>query len=764
MRLADLTLADFKGCEVSLPWERVNVLFGPNDGGKTNLLEAVATAFGRPDLARPPSRSERRVLKVSALFELEEDDRDDELLAALLQRDHVPPIFPLARRRYGSHGGALEPATPVVSPARLRWAARPSGAPSFSLMKRRGGAAPAPGTLPLDRARDEISSRARKAIGERARDAGTRADVETLLEAGLRSRWLLFDGGVLTLLCPSADECDNTVTAAAKRLARRGWRSDSVLGPLVAQLADPTGERRALLRMLDRRDIRPFEIVWIAAQGMVGRELETGLRREFDRWYEENQRAAETGREILRILRRQTVEAEILAGLQDLIDRTRTYTSPSDRWLGPAPDIASPATWVYHLARRISEDANGLGAPMVQEAGELELAVLGPRHWLGEDRRLEPRLHQPHRERPAPLREVGLGLGIWSAVAMLEAATAQRHELLQQLDEVRHGLGRIEPSREGADAPAPPRDEFGSRTRLLIVDEPEQHLHPRAQREIAAWLAAGAEERETLLATHALAFLDMPSERASYTLVTRGPDGVTRATDITDDMFESLERLSTEAGLSGRAEALQTVRLVALVEGAHDEMVLRHFYRKDLARHRVLVVPVRGAKNVNAIIDAPWLSRLGAPFIVLFDEVRSSVVEGGKRPSGRDIAAQAVWDLLRHWDEPSRRPYVASFDLPDIFRALPERCIERAAQEAGGSFPGWRQIDAAFDHERSTGFKKVVLKHSKLPMDTDLDSLLSSALETCRAKPEPALEQAVQVVIDHARMAGRPQPRRRGKP
>jgi hypothetical protein len=49
-------------------------------------------------------------------------------------------------------------------------------------------------------------------------------------------------------------------------------------------------------------------------------------------------------------------------------------------------------------------------------------------------------------------------------------------------------------------------------------------------------------------------------------------------------------------------------------------------------------------------------------------------------------------------------------------------------------------------------------------MDTDLDSLLSSALETCRAKPEPALEQAVQVVIDHARMAGRPQPRRRGKP
>lgn len=48
---------------------------------------------------------------------------------------------------------------------------------------------------------------------------------------------------------------------------------------------------------------------------------------------------------------------------------------------------------------------------------------------------------------------------------------------------------------------------------------------------------------------------------------------------------------------------MQTLRAICLVDGQHDELVLRHFFGRELARERVLNVPVRGVRNVNAIND-----------------------------------------------------------------------------------------------------------------------------------------------------------------
>ena len=277
-------------------------------------------------------------------------------------------------------------------------------------------------------------------------------------------------------------------------------------------------------------------------------------------------------------------------------------------------------------------------------------------------------------------------------VAILEAATMQQNPALPVLERLRRDLQRV--SRKGEQDPDDPENfsvgepTFGTRTRLLIVDEPEQHLHPRAQREIAAWLAAGADNRDAFVATHALPFLDMPDERTSYFLVTRNNDGRTRATNISDNTFHALQQFSTEAGLSGRAEALQTIRIVALVEGAHDERVLRHFYGRELDRYRVLVVPVRGAKNVNAIVDFPWLSRMGFPFVVLFDETRASVVEGTKRPGGKDIAARAVWDMLHHWEDPRPHPMLHRSGSPTSSERFPKSALRRLFERLVDHSPG----------------------------------------------------------------------------
>jgi AAA domain, putative AbiEii toxin, Type IV TA system len=771
MRLTEVSLTDFKGVEMRLPWSRINVLFGPNDAGKTNVLEGISSAFGETDLARPSDASGSIAPQLRALIELEPDEADDELLAALLQWDHVDPIFPVAARHPQGDSASrrmIGEAPHTASPARLRWFGSGTRTRSFTLAGTYVDSFPGDVDT-LEEVRGKLYKRALRAIKRRTSDA-PEADVDILLTAGLYSRRLLFEKGRVTWLCPSLDDCEEGVLDAAERLAQSGWRTDVVLGPLVAQLGDRNPVQQPFLQMMDKRDFRPFDIVWATAGLEQSDDLERPLRRAFDRSYEEIRRLGILSREILRLLPSSDEEDKYAEVLRRLAEdaKVTSNASPRDRWLRNFPmDPIAPSKWVQRMALLVGAGANRLAAPLVRDAGELEIIVRHPSHWLGDHgHRLEPSLHQPHRSAPTPFSELGLGLRFWSAVAVLEAATEQvmvRATSASMLSSMMESL-RARRARGETDADDPYglvdfEPEFGDRKRLLIVDEPERHLHPRAQREIARWLAESPDTRDTLIATHALPFLDMPSEECSYMLVTREADGVTRANDITDNMFDSLERMSVAAGLSGRAEALQTLRCVALVEGAHDERVLQHFFGGELARNRVLVAPVRGASKVSAIVDAPWLSRLEVPFVILFDEVETSIIEGSKRPGGGDLAAQAVWDLLRHWQGPRPRPYVASFGLADIFRALPEDCVRRAVKRVGGSFPGWTAIDAAFEaaskRTQKAGFKTVLRKQSKLASDTDLDELLDSILETCRKKPDPALRHAVQVVIDHARMSGR---------
>jgi hypothetical protein len=647
MRLLQVALSDFKGIEATLSWRRVNVLFGPNDAGKTNILEAVASAFGAADLTRP-SGVGTTLPAITALLEMEHGEGDDAILDALFRWSHVPLIFPAARRHDARDPGATGPL--LVAPARLRWAGREHGGRSFSIPATDADAG-VNESEQLQATRLLLLQRALRAVRARVTDTATEADVTSLVGAALESRHLLFERGQVSLLCPTAEDCESHVVAAAERLAGENWQLDPVVGPIVRQIVDGPVDRQPLLRMLDRRELRPFDIVWAAAEGDEDADIESTLRREFDRWYAETSRLTGTARDLRRILARPGFPSELgdVLGpwLERILEETKiaSNTTPSDRWLRHFPiDPLGPAKWVAELAHRVTEDANRLAAPIVRSSGELELDVLGPRYWIAENRRLYPGLWQPHRETATPLRDLGFGVRAWAAIAVIEGATQQRQSALQALEAIRSELTQTPQT-----ASPTPKYEYGRRKRLLIVDEPEQHLHPRAQRDVAAWLAAGANERETLLATHALPFLDMPNEQTSYVLVTRDARGVTGGIDISDDMFDALEQVSVQAGLSGRAEALQTIRAVCLVEGLHDEMVLRHFYREDFARHRILVLPTRGARNVNAIIDAPWLSRMGLPLIILFDDVRASRVTSGRRPGGRDVAARAVWDLFANW-------------------------------------------------------------------------------------------------------------------
>ena len=73
MRIETTVLSDYKGmADAQLPWVPALVFFGPNDAGKTNVLEAIAQAYGgRSALRRDPMEFGEEVVGVLVLFHLE---------------------------------------------------------------------------------------------------------------------------------------------------------------------------------------------------------------------------------------------------------------------------------------------------------------------------------------------------------------------------------------------------------------------------------------------------------------------------------------------------------------------------------------------------------------------------------------------------------------------------------------------------------------------------------------------------------------------
>jgi len=294
--------------------------------------------------------------------------------------------------------------------------------------------------------------------------------------------------------------------------------------------------------------------------------------------------------------------------------------------------------------------------------------------------------------------------------------------------------------------------ELGEQRRLYILDEPELHLHPEAQEQAARWLATRIDEQTTfLLATHALPFLSLPAPEVEYALVSRGVDRLSVAESITGDVWGVLDARASEAGVGSRAQLIQLARAFLVVEGAHDEAVIRHFYREQLERARIIVLPIRGAKKARTLIETELLAKFDVPLIVLFDDVRATALVAQEQPSGGDISVNSLWEMLQNWPHERKRPHIVEFILPDIYCAVPDECVRQVVADRGGSFPGWRRVTKQFAADTSgRGFKGFFLGQSGLPPGTDTTELLKEILERCRAQPCPELQSAMDEVLERA--------------
>lgn len=276
---------------------------------------------------------------------------------------------------------------------------------------------------------------------------------------------------------------------------------------------------------------------------------------------------------------------------------------------------------------------------------------------------------------------------------------------------------------------------------LYVFDEPERHLHPLAQEEAAAWIASLVREGAfVLVATHALAFLDLPLEQAEYLLVFEDADGNSATESISGDPTGALKRRADRAGVSP-AQLIQLTRGILLVEGKHDEQVIEHFYGEDLRRARIEILPIRGTSKTKLLAEAELLRRFRVPLYILFDKTLST---------GSD-ENRAIQTLLDHWPAAEPPPIRVRFGPPDIFFALPEDTVRRVLRGSFDvEFPGWLAIEEGATAAGVSSAKRFFFESLSLPKNQDevLEAILA---ESPRTNPVgTALDSSMQELLARA--------------
>jgi hypothetical protein len=350
-----------------------------------------------------------------------------------------------------------------------------------------------------------------------------------------------------------------------------------------------------------------------------------------------------------------------------------------------------------------------------------------------------------------PLADLGAGMRRWVATIVRQAAD----ECVA--GEISAARPTFEDPSLSGEAPEPPTVvvKEPAMPRILVADEPEQHLHPHAQEIIASWaIKQAARNHAVVVATHSPAFLALPPERATICQVQRiGHETRVRPLPLVhgSDVVARARQLGFELGL-GREALAQLTRAVILVEGEWDRQMLYRFYASELHEQRILVVPLQGSDELGGLADAALIPTLGVPVVALLDEVRANSWEQlAHLPGMLSKAERSLRDLadtLGSWLR------IVHYADPDVICALPEEAVQAAYPDA--SFTGWDDLLARWRMATSAGdtghsFKRWALATMALPRRDRLPAIFFRRVleQSGNSAPSSRFNIAVQQVLNH---------------
>ncbi|NIL91354.1 hypothetical protein RhoFasSB10_03697 [Rhodococcus fascians] len=286
---------------------------------------------------------------------------------------------------------------------------------------------------------------------------------------------------------------------------------------------------------------------------------------------------------------------------------------------------------------------------------------------------------------------------------------------------------------------------------IFICDEPESGLHRLAERKMASGLAELSAKTNVniITATHSSQLLNSP--KINKTLVYRSEHNhFVMIRPLKLGYSDNLELLvgSVEIGLSF-SDVLQMMQVAVIVEGLHDEVVLKQLLQNQLNEAQASIMPMRGAKRLKSLAEARFIF-LGtqAKILVVVDNIEntglialwSNIVEAAKQ-GDLDLARRAAATLSsQKTDEAVYLGELASAALeignidrievhglaaPDIICYLPEREIFGANRQS------WTELIADWTrtmNNRPTNIKGFLKKRKLLPQDPlEVDQLIEKA-------------------------------------
>ncbi|MDJ0412830.1 ATP-dependent nuclease [Rhodococcus opacus] len=227
---------------------------------------------------------------------------------------------------------------------------------------------------------------------------------------------------------------------------------------------------------------------------------------------------------------------------------------------------------------------------------------------------------------------------------------------------------------------------------VLLIDEPEAHLHPAAAASMVRWCQRMVDHGfVVVVASHHEEFLKVADDDVTLVHVTRDPDLVhTSARALPTATTMRLQELAVDVGMNP-ASILSLHRAILFVEGPLDEAVLDEFGGLQLDAAGVKIIPIHGTKNLEGLVAVELVTELGIKIGILTDatDPLTMAERSGRKRSSEERKVLRVIQIAKENGVTLPTPFGVPED--DLLFALPPSAIREYLR---GPFPGWKELVA----------------------------------------------------------------------